>query len=182
MMRKLLLPALLVGLLGGCVTGYGYRDGYYYGQPSVEYRYHDYGYPYGYHPYGYGYYPYGERYYFNYYYSPYYGRYRHPYYPYYYYRHRKPPVTGTPGPDPRPGDTNDDDRGDRPPLWRDLNRRRVVDGTPLQQRRHAPAQPRPEARPAAPPRENRADGSPMRQVMQRAKETRRRSSGAAREP
>ena len=40
MIRKLLLPALLVGLLGGCVTGYGYRDGYYYGQPSVEYRYY----------------------------------------------------------------------------------------------------------------------------------------------
>ena len=78
MIRKLLLPALLVGLLGGCVTGYGYRDGYYYGQPSVEYRYYDYGYPGGgYYPYGYGYYPYGR--YYNYYgspyYNPYYGRY-----------------------------------------------------------------------------------------------------------
>ena len=49
MIRKLLLPALAVAMLGGCVTsGYEYRGDngdYYYGQPQVEYR--DYGYPYG---------------------------------------------------------------------------------------------------------------------------------------
>jgi hypothetical protein len=49
MIRKILIPslatALAAALLGGCVSGYQYRDGagdYYYGQPQVEYR--DYGY------------------------------------------------------------------------------------------------------------------------------------------
>ncbi len=104
MIRKLLSPslatALAAALLGGCVSGYQYRDGagdYYYGQPQVEYR--DYGYggyggyggydnsPYGYgggwggqigygtggYGYGYGYgYPYG--------YGGY-GGYGYPYYP-----------------------------------------------------------------------------------------------------
>jgi len=109
-MRKFLLSALLMGLLGGCVTaGYGYHDGYYddddYGQPGIEYRHDDHGYGYspysgygyspysgyyGYYPYSgygygyvpYGYYPYGDRY--RYYYGyPYYRGYPHYGYPYY---------------------------------------------------------------------------------------------------
>ena len=60
MFRKLLLPIAATALLAGCVTTapYGYRGGgqgdYYYGSPSVEYRYHGYGYgdPYGYGGYG----------------------------------------------------------------------------------------------------------------------------------
>jgi len=180
MIRKLLLPALLVGLLGGCVTaGYQYRDGYYYGQPSVEYRYQDY----GYYPYGYGYYPYGERYrYYNYYnnpyYSPYYGRYRYPY-DYNHYRQPRPPVTGTPAPGPRPDDTDDTN----PPPWRNLERRRIRDVTdqdelPARQRRSEPqAMTR-----QAPDRESRGDGSRMQQAVRRAQETRRRSSGDTQEP
>lgn len=130
MIRKLLLPALLTGLLGGCVTEYGYRDGYYYGQPSVEYRYHDYGYPYGYYP---GYYPYyypysGNYYrYYNYNYYPNY-RYGYPYYPHYHHHHKpRPPVTGTPGSQPPPG-TRDND--DNLPPWRDYTRRRRTQEVP----------------------------------------------------
>lgn len=183
MIRKLLLPALLVGLLGGCVTGYGYRDGYYYGQPSVEYRYHDY----GYYPYGYGYYPYGERYRYYNYYSPYYGNpyYGHYGYPYYYnpyYRKPRPPVTGTPSTNPPPGDDRDDNNL---PPWRDLDRRRRVrDPRPLQAEgtllppRREPREPQM----TAPRRESRSEGSPMRQIMQRAQETRRRNSGDTQEP
>jgi hypothetical protein len=178
MIRKLLLPALLVGLLGGCVTaGYGYRDGYYYGQPSVEYRYHDY----GYYPYGYGYYPYGGYGYYSYnypYYNPYYGRYP------YYYRHRqpRPPVTGTPPPGPQPDDNDDHN----PPPWRDLSRRRQVRDVsgrelPSQDRLLPRAQPQVITR-ESPRRESSGEGSRMRQVIQRAQETRRRSSGEKQEP
>ena len=90
MIRKLLLPALLVGLLGGCVTGYGYHDGYYYGQPSVEYRYRDYGYPYGYYgPYRYRHAsPWGYRYYYGYPYG-YRHRYVYPRYPHHVERPRR---------------------------------------------------------------------------------------------
>jgi hypothetical protein len=176
MIRKLLLPALLVGLLGGCVSaGYSYRDGYYYGQPSVDYRYHDYGYPGGYYPYGYGYYPYGERYrYYNYYSPYYYGRY--PYYYNHHYRRPRPPVTGTPtptpNPDPQPGHDRD---GDRPP-WRDLDRRRRGDIV----RDTLPSRPEPRVR-QAPRRESRDEGSGMGQVMRRAQESRRRNSGGSQE-
>lgn len=133
MIRPLLLPAIAAGLaamLGGCVSGYQYRDGpgdYYYGQPSVEYRdygYGSYGYPggwsgrlgYGYGGYGgYGY-PYG------------YGGYGYPYgyggygYPYW----RPPVIIVRPGPhggghkdDDHKGDHRRDRKGDRPP-WRNL--------------------------------------------------------------
>lgn len=51
--KLLLLPAIAVALLSGCVS-YGYRGGhggdYYYGQPTTEYSYPD-----GYGDYGYGY-------------------------------------------------------------------------------------------------------------------------------
>jgi len=180
MIRKLLLPALFAGLLGGCVTGYGYRDGYYYGQPSVEYRYYDYGYPGGgYYPYGYGYYPYGERYrYYNYYgspyYNPYYGRYPYYYNPYHRHPKPKPPVTGTPVPNPQPGHDRDDDR---PPPWRDLNRRRRDEVA----RDAVPSQPQPQVR-QAPRRESRGEDSSMGQVIRRAQETRRRNSGDKQEP
>ena len=101
MIRKILIPslatALAAALLGGCVSGYQYRDGagdYYYGQPQVEYR--DYGYggyggydngPYGYGggwggQIGYGYGGYGSSYGYGGYGSPYgYGGYGYPYYP-----------------------------------------------------------------------------------------------------
>lgn len=65
--KLLLLPAIAVALLSGCVS-YGYRGGhgdYYYGQPTTEYSY-----PYGYGDYGYGYGGYG---YPGYYSSPYWG-------------------------------------------------------------------------------------------------------------
>ena len=66
MLRKFLLPAVVAATLAGCATGYSYRSGngdYYYGQPSVEYRYYG-----GYGPYGYGSY-YGNGYYGNSYYG-----------------------------------------------------------------------------------------------------------------
>ncbi|MFC5578913.1 hypothetical protein ACFPOA_12940 [Lysobacter niabensis] len=188
MIRKLLLPALLAGLLGGCVSaGYSYRDGYYYGQPSVEYRYHGYGYGYGY-PYGYGYYPYG---YYNYYGYPYrygYG-YGYPYYGYSPYRHhhhhhRRPTVDGTPRPRP-PRD--DDSDGDNPPPWRDPNRRRrmgEVAGGALEAQGIIRPQPQPATR-EAPRRETRNDGSRTGQTApttQRTQEPRRRQSGNVHEP
>lgn len=131
MVRKILLPALAIAMLGGCVTsGYQYRSGYgdyYYGQPQVQYRY--YGAPYG--SVGYGY-PYGWSGSFGYrsgFGSPYgyYGGYYDPYR--YYYPRRADGEHGRDhhdgndgndnnhGSDPRPG--HRDDR-DRPPLWRDL--------------------------------------------------------------
>jgi hypothetical protein len=95
MISKLLIPSLAAvlstGLLGGCVSGYQYRDGagdYYYGQPQIEYS--DYGYggyggygggPYGYGggwggQIGYGYGGYGSQYGYS-----GYGGYGYPYYP-----------------------------------------------------------------------------------------------------
>lgn len=75
MIRKLLLPAIAVATLAGCVTQPGYRD-VGYGHSRVEYRRID---PYG----AYGYPPvYG---YYGYYGSPYYG------YPYGVYRPPHPP-------------------------------------------------------------------------------------------
>lgn len=103
MIRKLILPAVAIALLGGCVTGYSYRQGsgdYYYGAPAVEYRYYPpypygaYGYygPYRYaDPYSYWYrgYPYGYR-----------SGYGYPYgYPYSHYYHRRPVRQTDPTPD-----------------------------------------------------------------------------------
>lgn len=212
MIRKLLLPALLVGLLGGCVTGYGYHDGYYYGQPSVEYRYRDYGYPYGY----YGYYPY--RYYgaspyshYRYYNYGYYPYYRHGY-PYYYNRdhrdHRKPrpPVTGTPMPQPPPPTDTRDDGDHRPPLWREREytrrpRTQEIEGgvrEPRRRMREVPSgvreaagglraqAPRPmSAEPVihqAPRREARDDGPRPKQIQQRGQGRRRTSNASEQEP
>jgi hypothetical protein len=126
---RLALLALATAAVAGCVTspGYGYRAGqgdYYYGQPSVEYRYRGgygpyhggYGYPYGYGrsgwsfgiSYGHPYYRYG-----------YGGRYAFPWYgwPYYGYPYYRPPVVVRPRPD---------GNSDVPP-WRDLDRLRELE-------------------------------------------------------
>ena len=114
MIRKLLLPAVAIALLGGCMTGgYSYRQDrgdYYYGNPGTDYRYYD---PYGRYSdryYGSGYY--GSGYYSRYYGHP--GYYRYPYgyhrYPNGYYR---PPVVVRPRPDDGHdggGHHRDDDR------------------------------------------------------------------------
>lgn len=176
MIRKLLLPAVAIALLGGCVTGYDYRGGrgdYYYGQPRTEYRYHGYG------AYGYGY-PYDSRYYGRGYYGyPY--NYGYPYYPGYgggYYP--RPPIVVRP---PRPGHPGhgggDDDRpphhddGDDRAPWRNLDdlRRRKQGPEPGISRRVEPSQPmapmpRPAVRPSAPPprpavQPRRSSGSSM---------------------
>lgn len=147
MIRKLLLPLVAVALLGGCVTsGYSYRQGsgdYYYGAPSVEYRYHPYyGGPYGY---GYPYGAYGHGYYgrsvYDYRYDwPY--RYRHYYDPrayYYGYPYRQPSHTYR-RTAPRPTVDPTPDRTRSP--WRDLERLRrrgAGDGIdPAQSRNLAP--------------------------------------------
>ena len=202
MIRKLLLPAVAIALLGGCVTGYDYRGGrgdYYYGQPNTEYRYHGYG------QYGYGY-PYSSRYYGRGYYGyPYYG---YPYsgynpsYPGYgggYYP--RPPIVVRP---PRPGhpghgdgdDDNDhrpprhDDNDDRSP-WRNLDdlRRRKQGPEPGISRRVEPSQPmapmpRPAVRPSSPaPRPavqaRRSSGSSM---GDRLREVRSRNESREVEP
>lgn len=127
MIRKLLFPLLATALLAGCVTDYSLRGGsgggsYYYGRPSVDYRY--YGAPYGYgYPYGYGgsYYRYG-----GYYGNPYrYGGYGYPYgyypspYPRYYYPNRphRPPTTRPSLPDHPRGIPWRDARSDRGQRW-----------------------------------------------------------------
>lgn len=128
--KLLLLPAIAVALLSGCVS-YGYRDGhgdYYYGQPTTEYSY-----PYGYGGYGYGDYGYGGYGYPGYYGSPYYSS---PYWGgsvgyYGYYGPRRPPRHdgghGHGGGDHHGGN----DGGNEPPRnlpdrprapWRDLGR------------------------------------------------------------
>lgn len=169
MIRKLFLPALLVGLLGGCVTDYGYRDGYYYGHPSVEYRYYDYGYPYGgYGGYpGYGYYPYYGYYGYGY---PYY---RQPYYynPYYYHRPRQH------------GPGHNDDDHDNPPPWRNLDPRRRVEDRRRDYRVQTPPPgatvPGPGSttpRPPTPRYENRGEGPRVREAPRRNQETRRNTT------
>jgi hypothetical protein len=181
MFRKLLVPLAATALLAGCVTSapYGYRGNgqgdYYYGSPSVEYRYHDmypgYGSPY-YGPYrpglsvwgsfgygGYGYY--GRPYYGNPYYGGYYG---YPYYGGY------PRTTHR----PRPDNNNGGSRPDGGP-WRNIDeiarRRRVVDGTgggatPT------PVMPQPQFTPAPRPTPRMGDdggGSAMGQMIRRGR-------------
>ena len=129
MIRKLLFPLLATAVLAGCVTDYSLRGGsgggsYYYGRPSVDYRYYGapYGYGYGY-PYGYGgsYYRYG-----GYYGNPYrYGGYGYPYgyypspYPRHYYPNRphRPPTTRPSLPDQPRGIPWRDARSDRGQRW-----------------------------------------------------------------
>lgn len=134
MLRKLLLPVLATAALAGCVTDYGYRNGngdYYYGQPRVEYRelgpggyYGGVGVQYGYGGYGYGGYGgYGSG---PIYFHDRYGRLVYGYPGGYY---GSPYYGGNGWYSPRPdrdhdgnhgGNTNNDNRSDRPPPWRDL--------------------------------------------------------------
>lgn len=148
MIRKLLLPAVAMAALAGCVTDYGYRGGagdYYYGRAPVEYgRYGGYapnggyyGYDsryggyyggyigrggyYGYGPYGYGgygYSPYG--------YNPYGYRYGYGYpypgYPPVYYP-RPPRDQGNDGSQPAPPSDNHSRVGEDLPPWRRIGRR-----------------------------------------------------------
>jgi hypothetical protein len=159
MFRKLVLPVLAMALLGGCIS-YSYRDGhggdYYYGEPSVEYRYTpsygiygsygSYGYYGNYGPYRYGY---GDRYRHDYGY-PYSGRYYR--YPYYYVRPTQPRATVDPTPD-RP----------RSP-WRDIDQ--------LRRRQHADTT-SPSITPRSVPREDAAPapsgGSSLGGMIRRAK-------------
>ena len=173
MIRKLLLPAVAIALLGGCMTGgYSYRQDrgdYYYGNPGTDYRYYD---PYGRYSdryYGSGYY--GSGYYSRYYGHP--GYYRYPYgyhrYPNGYYR---PPVVVRPRPDDGHdggGQHRDDDRK-APSRNLDRLQRERINRTPTpivqQQRRPQPAA---VARPAPTPAARERGGSRMEQVMRRAR-------------
>ncbi len=180
MLRKILLPALAIAALAGCATDYGYRGGngdYYYGQPRVEYRYYG-----GYGGYGYGYdgyyydrygrpvygYPYGG------YYGGYYGSpYRYPYWP------RRPhgghdhdnDGDGDNVPPPAQGN---DDRNDRKPPWRNLDRLarpRTDDGEDRprirpQQAPFAESMPRP--RPESFEPRPRSSNSPLGGMIRRA--------------
>lgn len=164
MIRKLIVPALAAGLLAGCVSSYNYRAGqgdYYYGRPSVEYRY--YGAPYGgyyggfYGGYGYGYGGYPYRYYG----SPY--RYGYYGYPHYGYPHRpyRPYIPPPPRPGGHPphhsgGGDYRPDNGKAP--WRDLDGLRRSQQPRLQQPRASTG---PEPARAGPPRtapSSRPDG------------------------
>lgn len=178
MIRKLLLPAVAIALLGGCVSaGYSYRQGrgdYYHGAPSVEYRYYGgsgYGWPqpYGYygsfyrsHGYGLGYgYPYG------------YGHYGDPYRNYYSYPYRSPyhrphhQPRAQPTVEPQVDTTPDGNRSH----WRELDRLRRRDradlNTPIAPRADMAPQPRsqPESDPA--PRGS-AFGGMLRRAGERA--------------
>jgi hypothetical protein len=131
MIRKFLVPALAIAMLGGCVTsGYEYRGGngdYYYGQPQVEYR--DYGSPYG--GFGYGYpggwngsfgwgYGYGDPYgFYGGYYDPwrYYTPYRRPHHRDHHGDHHDHDDGDTGSSPPTSGDNDH-----RPPPWRDFVR------------------------------------------------------------
>lgn len=188
MIRTLLFPIAAAALLAGCVTGdYAHRGpqgsgDYYYGRPSVDYRYHD---PYGYGPYGPGYGYYGRtRFHGSLHYGyPFYGRagfghpyYGHPYYrnPYYGYPYRPPVIV-----QPRPDDGQPRvDRGDRPPPWRDINARRRMDGPSPggidSIRTPEPARPVREVR--------REGGSRMEQIMRSGRESPNRPVSSEVEP
>ena len=172
MLRKLLLPALAIATLAGCATGYSYRGGngdYYYGQPSVDYRYYG-GYGYG-GSIGYGF---GQGYYLDVFGRPVYC------YPYGYYGGRYPSYPYGHGPRPRPphGPGHDGGHdgppqhggqrpGNRPP-WRDIGRTRDRNddeqamprrlGQPEAQPRMQP--PAPRVRPSAPVMRERSESRP----------------------
>jgi hypothetical protein len=170
MLRKILLPAFAIATLAGCATGYSYRGGngdYYYGQPSVEYRFYG-GYGYS----GFGSYGYGQGFYVDIFGRPVYG------YPYGYYGGRYSGYPYWHGPRPRPphgpghggGHGHDDDHDDPPtqgghrpgkrPPWRDIGRiheRGDGDGEQMRPRRLGQPdarpmvqRPAPSARPPAP--------------------------------
>lgn len=160
MIRKLILPALAVLLLAGCVTGYTHRTApgdYYYGSPTTVYRDYYYG----------GYYPYYGRYY-----SPYsvHGYYRYGYRSPYYYYGRYPGYPHS----PRPGNDGGNDGGHQKPdratpPWRDLGqiteRRQQAQGPRRAEVRQRPV---PQIQRTAP--RPRADyrGSAMSKMIRRA--------------
>lgn len=197
MFRRLLLPLAATALLAGCVTSapYGYRGGgqgdYYYGSPSVEYRYEGYpgyGDPY-YGPYRSGFSIWGSTggYYGRPYYGPGYGYpgygypgYGNPYYgnPYYgsYYGYPHPTRR------PRPDQDNDNDHDDQPSNqpsggpWRNLDeitrRRRMVDSTGggnAPQPLIPQPQPMPQFTPPRPMPRMDDGGSPVGQVIRRGR-------------
>ncbi len=176
MIRKLLFPALAIATLAGCATGYSYRGGsgdYYYGQPSVDYRYYG-GYSFGYGGFG----GFGRGYYLDIFGRPVYG------YPYGYYGGRYPGYPYWHGPRPRPphgpghGGGHDGDHdgppqhgGHRPgnkPPWRDIGRfpERGEDEQARPRRLGQPEarptvqRPPPRARPAAPVIRERSEPRP----------------------
>ena len=173
MFRKIVLPLAVAALMAGCVTTapYGYRgDGqgdYYYGSPSVEYRYHGvypgYGYPYygPYRPGFYGSYRYGNPY-------GYYGRH------YYGYPYQRPIYRPIYRPRPSGPDTRPDGGG-----WRnfdELRRRRDGGSTP------GGIAPSPTPSTIAPPsmprepRVRREEGSRMGEMIRRSREGNRPTS------
>ena len=126
MIRKLLVPLAAALLLGGCVTGYGYRAGagdYYYGQPRTEYRYYDDSFGY-YGSYGFG--RYAPAYYYDRYgrlvYGGSYGYYGYPYgYGSQWWYRPRPHGNGHGGGDHGNGHGDHDaDRDDRRPPWRNF--------------------------------------------------------------
>lgn len=174
MFRRLLVPFAAAALLAGCVTTapYGYRGNgqgdYYYGSPSVEYRYQGYpGYGYGdpyYGPYRSGFSIWGS--YGGYYGRPYYGN---PYYGGYYgYPYGYPRTTHR----PRPNNNDGHDRNDGGP-WRNIDevarRRRNADGDGGSRPVPVMPQPQPRFTPAPRPRVDSGSGSAMGQMIRRAR-------------
>lgn len=160
MLRKLLIPLAATTLLAGCVTApYEYRGhgdgGYYYGAPSVEYRYRYadpgyYGAPY------YGPYRPGLSVWGSYGYPYYYGPYGYPRYGYPVYRHPRPRPDSNATPRPEGGPWRNPD---------EIRRRRGIDGAP------PPPGPQPSAI-APPPRPAAArggEGSRMGELIRRAR-------------
>ncbi|MGY4514674.1 hypothetical protein [Lysobacter sp. HA18] len=176
MIRKLILPLAATALLAGCVAmPYDYRsDGhgdYYYGSPSVEYRYEGgwpysgFGYPGYYGPYRSGFSIWGGYYgggYPGYYGSPYYGS------PYYGYPRYGYPYHNSHPNYPRPNYPNNNN-GHRPDggPWRNpdeiVRRRRQVDGggggvMPIAPRPEMPSVSRPDVGGGVPRMGGRRDG------------------------
>lgn len=127
MLRNTLLAVLAAAALAGCATGYSYRGGggdYYYGQPRIEYRYHDD--PFGYYgSYGFG--SYAPGYYYDRYgrlvYGISYGYYGYPYgYGSQWWYRPRPHGNGHAGGnhDGDHDDGHDADREDRRPPWRNI--------------------------------------------------------------
>ncbi|WP_162823849.1 hypothetical protein [Lysobacter sp. TY2-98] len=195
MIRRLLIPLAATAVLAGCVTTppYGYRaDGqgdYYYGSPSVEYRYHDawpyygFGYPYYYGPYRPGFSVWGG------YYGGYYGG-GYPYYGYPYYgggyHYTYPNYHPRPRPDNNNGGNHDRDGGGHRPdggPWRNpdeiVRRRRQVDnGGGMVQVAPRPAMPEVTRPDPGPRMGGERSGSPAGDVIRRA----RRESAAENDP
>ena len=197
MLRKLLLPILATAALAGCATGYQYRGGqgdYYYGQPQVEYRhsgptgfYGDvglgYGSGFGFGGLGYGYGGFGASYFYDRHGRLVYG-YPSRYYGSSHYGHGgghppRPPRGQGDGDDHQGSD--DHNRQDRPPPWRDLGQLQPRDsqeeGYRGRENRQRPMRrPQPQASSNSPMRVQRApEAAP---VIRERRESSPRSSGS----